>query len=248
MRLILAVFVLLPSVAFAFLSDGDIAALQNKMKIMPPGERIAFWAEQFVGTPYDTDPLGEYVRKNVIVADERVDCMYLTFRAVELAFGKNPADSLNVALNLRFIHRGIVEGGTVVNYEDRFQTAEMMIESGKWGKDITPALAETLTLSGLPEKEIAFIAGSDAAAVLSALKSGDIVFFVNSPEKVVPGTLIGHMGIIKKEADAVYLIHASGRKETGGSVRKVLLKDYLSKMPFAGIKVSRFPADVKISE
>ncbi len=226
------------------MTNEDIAALQNKIKTMPPGERIAFWAEQFVGTPYDTDPLGEYVRKNVIVSDERVDCMYLTFRTVELAFGKNPADSMAAALNLRFIHRGKVEGGKVVNYEDRFQYAEGMIESGKWGEDITLELAETLTLSGPPGKVIVFIAAGDAAAVLNDFSSGDIVFFVNFPEKMVAGTLIGHIGIIKKEADTVYLIHASGRKETGGSVRKVLFKDYLSKMPFAGIKVSRFPAEL----
>ena len=51
-------------------------------------ERIAFWAEQYIDVPYDTDPWGDYVRKNVIVADERVDCMYLTFRSVELALGR----------------------------------------------------------------------------------------------------------------------------------------------------------------
>src|SRR5512144_979746 len=145
MRLIFVVLVLLPSVAFAFLSEGEIAALQNETKMLAPGDRIAFWAEQFVGTPYDTDPLGEYVRKNVIVSDEKVDCMYLTFRAVELAFGKNPDDSLKIALDIRFIHSGKVEGGRVVNYEDRFQYAEMMIESGKWGKDITPGLGGNLT-------------------------------------------------------------------------------------------------------
>lgn len=248
MRLILVFFVLLPSVAFAFLSEGDITALQSETRILPSGERIAFWAEQFVGTPYDTDPLGEYVRKNVIVSDEKVDCMYLTFRAVELAFGKNPDDSQRIALDIRFIHSGKIEGARVVNYEDRFQYAERMIESGKWGKDITPGLAGNLTTLKTSGTEIVFIATNDVFASVSALRSGDIVFFVNSLEKLVDGAIIGHIGIIKKEADTIYLIHASGRKETGGSVKKVLFRDYLSKMPFAGIKVSRFPADVSISE
>jgi len=67
------------------LTDEEIQKVQPLLKDRPIGEKIAFWAEKFVGTPYDPDLLGEYVSKEVIVADERVDCMYLTFRAVELA-------------------------------------------------------------------------------------------------------------------------------------------------------------------
>ncbi len=248
LRLVLFVLFVTCSTSAAFPQIGDIAALQKETGMLPSGERIAFWAEQFVGTPYDVDPIGEYVRKSLIVTDERVDCMYLTFRAVELAFGKNPDDSLRIALDIRFIHRGKVEDGKVVNYEDRFQYAEEMIESGKWGKEITQVLGPTATVLTPSGKEIAFITASDALETLSALRSGDIVFFVNSPGKIVPGTVVGHMGIIKKDVDTVYLIHANGRKETGGSVKKVLFKDYLSKMPFAGIKVSRFPADIRMSE
>jgi hypothetical protein len=60
--------------------------------------------------------------------------------------------------------------------------------------------------------------------------------------------VVGHIGIIKEETGKIYLIHASGRKERGGRVKKVLLRDYLSEMPFAGIRVSRFPADAHMSE
>jgi hypothetical protein len=234
--------------ALACTAGGDVAALQKETRELPPGERIAFWAEQFIGTPYDTDPLGEYVRKSVIVADERVDCMYLTFRAVELAMGKDPDDSMRIALDIRFLHRGEVKGGKVVNYEDRFQYGEDMIESGKWGEEITATLGETLVITGPSEKGIAFIPSGDVFGTFDSLRSGDIVFFVNFPDKIASGTVVGHIGIIKKEADNVYLLHASGRKETGGSVKKVLFKDYLSKMPFAGIRVSRFPAGVRMSE
>jgi hypothetical protein len=236
------------SPALAFTAGGDVAALQKETRVLLPGERIAFWAEQFVGTPYDTDPLGEYVRKSVIVADERVDCMYLTFRAVELALGKDPDDSLRIALDIRFLHQGKVEGRKIVNYEDRFQYGEDMIESGKWGMEITPTLGETLIISRPSGKGIAFIPSGHVVRTFGSLRSGDIVFFVNFPEKIAAGTAVGHIGIIKKEADMVYLLHASGRKETGGSVKKVLFKDYLSKMPFAGIRVCRFPADVRMSE
>ncbi|MBI5213849.1 MAG: hypothetical protein HY957_10865, partial [Nitrospirae bacterium] len=77
------------------LSDGEIIALQSKLKNKPVGERIAFWAEKFIGVPYDKDPLGEYVSRTVITADERVDCMYLTFRAVELALSGTPEEAVD---------------------------------------------------------------------------------------------------------------------------------------------------------
>ncbi len=226
-----------------------MADLQREISALPMGERIAFWAEQFIGTPYDTDPLGEYVRKSVIVADDRVDCMYLTFRAVELALGRNPDDSARIALNVRFLHEGRVEDGKVINYEDRFRFGEEMIESGKWGKEITSALGGNLNITTASGRSTAFIAPGDVTLALDGLNSGDIVFFVNPPQKIAGGVIVGHIGIIKKEAGKVYLIHASGRKETGGgSVKKVLFSDYLSKMPFAGIRVTRFPADVQMSE
>jgi ribosomal protein L24 len=37
-----------------------------------------------------------------------------------------------------------------------------------------------------------------------------------------------------------YLIHAGGTKGKGGEVKKVLLKDYILKMPFVGAKITRF--------
>ncbi len=240
---------LLPcSLAAALTSGVDVAALQRETRVLPVGERIAFWGEQFVGTPYDTDPLGEYVSKGVIVADDRVDCMYLTFRAVELALGRNADDSLRIALDIRFLHGGKVEDGKVVNYEDRFQYGEEMIESGKWGKEITTTLARNINISAASGKATAFISPGDAALSFDSLNSGDIVFFVNPLEKIAAGVIVGHIGIIKKEAGKVFLIHANGRKEMGGSVKKVLFSDYLLKMPFAGIKVTRFPADVHMSE
>lgn len=248
LRLVMFMLLMSYAPAQAFISDGEISALQKEMRGLLPGERIAFWAERFVGAPYDTDPLGEYVRKSVIVADERVDCMYLTFRSAELAFGKNPDDSLRIALDIRFLHRGKIEGGKVVNYEDRFQYGEDMIESGKWGEEITPALGTPLVISGPSGEKVAFIPSGDLPKTLGSLRSGDIVFFVNTPGKIASGIIIGHIGIIKKEADKVYLVHASGRKKMGGIVKKILFTDYLSKMPFAGIRVSRFPADMRISE
>src|SRR5208283_5544863 len=87
------------------LSCKEALSLQNTLKGRSIGERIAFFAEQFVGTPYDIDPLGTYVTQSVIVADERVDCMYLAFRTVELALSSTPDEAVQTALEKRFHSR-----------------------------------------------------------------------------------------------------------------------------------------------
>jgi hypothetical protein len=48
------------------------------------------------------------------------------------------------------------------------------------------------------------------------------------------------MGVVKVKGREIFLIHASGTKSSGGTVKKVLLVDYLSAMPFVGVKVTRF--------
>jgi cell wall-associated NlpC family hydrolase len=240
MRLLFLILAFVPALAFAFFPDGDIATFQKQIAAMPVGERIAFWAEKFIGTPYDTDPLGEYVRRKVIVADERVDCMYLTFRAVELAMGRAPGDAQEVALSKRFMHRGKMERGNVLNYDDRFQYGEDMLESGKWGAEVTSELGRIRTITTQAGKEVSFVPASAVVKRNDLFRSGDIVFFVNTPDRMAGGIVIGHIGILDKEKGGVYLIHASGRKGRGGKVKKVSFPDYLRTMPFAGIRVSRF--------
>jgi len=36
------------------------------------------------------------------------------------------------------------------------------------------------------------------------------------------------------------LVHAGGSKSKGGSVKKILLQDYVSRMPFVGVIIARF--------
>jgi len=241
MRALLPFFlVLFPSVVSAFISDDEIAVLQKASAEWALGERIAFWAEQFVDTPYDTDPMGAYVTGKVIVADDRVDCMYHVFRSVELAKGKDPADSLAAALDLRFPSKGVAESGQVLNYEDRFRYGEDMIESGKWGKEITSEMGETVKIRGGRNRQyVAMIKKRDIPSVLSKLRNGDIVFFIKDPAKRSADEIVGHMGIIKAEEGNIYLISAFGQKDRGGKVKKVLFSEYSTGMPFVGIRVSR---------
>jgi len=230
------------------LTGEEIQKFQTLLKGKPVGEKIAFWAKKFIGVPYDTDPLGEYVAKTAIVSDERVDCMYLTFRAVELALSTTPEEAIQVALERRFHSKGILKDGRVINYDDRFEYGEDMIDSGKWGKEMTPEVGKMVKIKGSRGKEFVEVISAHALIQgMKSLKSGDLIFFAKKPEKREVGEIIGHMGIIEvrdiegnQRSKEVFLIHASGTKGKGGAVKKVLLREYLSKMPFIGVKITRF--------
>jgi hypothetical protein len=239
-----ALCICLSSSLLAF-TDADIGSYQKEISDRPVGERIALWAERFVGTPYDPDPRGAYVTRGVVVADDMVDCMYLTFRSVELAMSHSPEEAIKVALDKRFRKTGIASDGKVLNYEGRFEYGEDMLESGKWGREITKQIGPVTSIIGSRGRERVTMVAREAllpepAEFEARLKSGDIVFFIKDPGKRVAGEIVGHIGIIKREGDADYLIHASGRKGRGGSVKKVFFSEYLTSMPFVGIRVSRF--------
>jgi len=245
--LISLIFFFLLQPCFA-LTDEEIRESQTLLTGKPIGEKIVFWAEKFIGIPYDKDPSGEYVSKATIVVDERVDCMYLTFRVAELALSQTPEEAIEVALEKRFHSKGVLKNGRVVNYDDRFEYGEDMIESGKWGKEVTAEIGKVTKIMGSRGKDFVDVLSSQALLTgLKNLKSGDIIFFATKPEKRKVGEIIGHIGFIKVEENPhdprskeVSLIHASGTKRKGGEVRKVLLKDYLSKMGFVGVKITRF--------
>ena len=233
---------------FTPLANPEIQKLQNLVSTSRIGERIAFWSEQFVGAPYDADPLGEYVRSRKLVCDYRVDCMYLVFRAVELAQANTPEGALDRSLDLRFRTRGRMEGGRVINYNERFAYAEDMISSGRWGRDITTELGESIEVQGLRRGEKTPMLSRDALLqpeVHDKLKTGDLIFFVEDPAKRSADELIGHLGIVKLEKGTLFLIHASGLKSSderpgGGAVKKVDLLEYFAHMQFIGAKFTRF--------
>ena len=227
------------------LSDREVLSLQNELEGKSSGDRIAFFAEQFLGTPYDIDPLGTYVAHSVIVADEQVDCMYLVFRAVELALSSTPAEAVQMALQKRFHSRGVVSNGKVVNYADRFAYGEDMISSGKWGKEITSEIGKTSVIQGTRAGvRIDMLPRDEVLKRMEKLRSGDLIFFIKDPHKRASDEIVGHIGIISRaEAvnNGIYLIHANGKKGKGGTVNKTVLSDYIKKMPFTGVKITRFP-------
>lgn len=238
-----AIYLVNPIILLAF-PPAEVQQIQNQLAGKTIGERIAFWAEKFIGTPYDEDPLGAYVSRRVIVADERVDCMYLVFRSVELALSSSPQESIQVALEKRFRTRGIIRHGQVINYEERLAYGEDMIFSGKWGREITSQIGPTISIKGRRGKDSwNVLLPEQLLAGRGNLKTGDLIFFVKFPEKRQKDEGIGHMGIIKIEKGnsntEIFLIHASGLKSKGGQVKKVPLREYLAHMPFIGVMVTR---------
>ena len=201
-----------------------------------------------MGLPYDTDPLGAYVRESRIVVDDRIDCMYHTFRSTELAQSRMPEDAVSRALDLRFRTRGKIEDSRVVNYDERFEYGEDMIDSGKWGREITKELGPVAAVPGTRGRSKVEYLGREPlarAAGTGSLKSGDILFWIKDPKKRIVGEIVGHIGIVKRKGEKAYMIHAggvkaNGQKPGGGEVKKVLLSDYLSGTSFLGARVTRF--------
>lgn len=232
----------------AEMTADEILVAQSYAAGLPLGERILFWAERFIGTPYDPDPLGLYVRSNRIVTDEKADCMYLTFRAVELARASTPGEAVDRALDLRFRTRGRLRDGIVENYDERFDYGEDMVWSGKWGRNITAELGAVRTIPGTRGKETVDMLPKQVLAMRAfqkQLRGGDIVYWVKDPNKRVVGEIVAHLSFVQVKNNKVYLIHASGSKDSatrkgGGAVKEVPFGDYVREMKFVGAFVTRF--------
>ncbi len=226
----------------------EILLAQAKIASLPLGKRISYWAVRFIGTPYDPDPLGLYVRTNRIVADEKADCMYHIFRAVELAETSSPSEAIDKALALRFITQGKLADGLVTNYDQRFEYGEDMVYSGKWGRNVTQDLGATKGIAGTRGKEDVDILPKSILATRTfqkKLQDGDIVYWVKDPKKRASDEIVGHLSIIHIKSGKVYVIHAAGNKDRdgapgGGVVKEVPFSDYVRSMRFIGAFITRF--------
>jgi hypothetical protein len=231
----------------AEMTADEIMISQSLAAELPLGKRIVYWAARFIGTPYDTDPLGLYVRTNRIIADEKADCMYLTFRSVELALTQTPGQAVDQALALRFITQGRLVDGLVQNYGERFEYGEDMVFSGKWGRNITDELGATTTIKASRGRDEVIILPKTALAsrkVQKQLQDGDIIYWVKDPKKRVVGEIVAHLSFVRVKDGKAFLIHAAGTKDSetkpgGGVVKEVLMADYLRDMRFIGAFITR---------
>jgi hypothetical protein len=232
----------------AEMSADEILIAQTRAAELPLGRRIMYWAGRFIGTPYDPDPLGLYVRTNRIVADERADCMYLTFRSVELARSSTPGEAIEQAKALRFITEGRVLDGLVQNYGERFEYGEDMVFSGKWGRNVTDELGPTMTVKGSRGRGEVIVlpkATLSTRKFQKQLRDGDILYWVKDPKKRVVEEIVAHLSFVQVKGGSVFLIHAAGTKDSatrpgGGAVKEVPFAAYLRDTRFIGAFVTRF--------
>jgi cell wall-associated NlpC family hydrolase len=232
----------------ARLTADEILLTQARAAQLPLGKRIAYWAGRFIGTPYDPDPLGLYVRTNRIVADEKADCMYHVFRSVELAQSSTPGEAVERALTLRFMTKGKLADGLVTNYNERFQYGEDMVMSGKWGRNITADLGATKQIPGSRGRDSVDILPKNillTGALQKKLQDGDILYWVKDPKKRVVEEIVAHLSIVHIKNGRPYLIHAAGDKDRsgragGGVVKEVPFSAYVRAMRFVGAFVTRF--------
>lgn len=232
----------------AEMTADEILLAQARTARLSPGKRISYWAGRFIGTPYDPDPLGFYVRTNRIVADEKADCMYHIFRSVELAQSSTPGEAIDKALALRFMTKGTLVDGLVANYDQRFQFGEDMVYSGKWGKNFTADLGMTKKITGSRGRDEVDILPKNVLATRALqkqLQDGDIVYWVKDPKKRVVEEIVAHLSIVHIKSGKPYVIHAAGDKDRadrpgGGVVKEVPFADYIRTMRFIGAFVTRF--------
>jgi len=232
----------------AQMNADEILLAQARAAQLPVGKRIAYWAGRFIGTPYDPDPLGLYVRTNRIVADEKADCMYHTFRSVELAQTNTPGEAVERALVLRFPTQGKQKDGLVTNYDERYQYGEDMALGNKWGRNISADLGATKAIPGSRGKETVDVLLKNVLATRALQKQiqdGDIIYWVKDPKKRVVEEIVAHLSIVHIKSGRPYLIHAAGDKDRanrsgGGAVKEVPFNEYVRTMRFIGAFVTRF--------
>ena len=138
--------------------------------------------------------------------------------------------------------------GLVQNYGERFEYGEDMVFSGKWGRNITDELGPTTSIKGSRGRDQVTILSKQALGskkVRKQLQDGDIIYWVKDPKKRVVGEIVAHLSFIHVKDGKPHLIHAAGTKDSAakagsGSVKEVLLSDYLRETRFIGAFVTRF--------
>jgi hypothetical protein len=163
-----------------------------------------------------------------------------TFRSLELALSNSEEEALENALWVRFLTTGERVGNKVKSYGNRFEYGEDMALSGKFGRLLSYEIGNLeITYSERYKAGVPFVPIKNIK--IDSLKTGDIIYFTNKKERRKAGEIVGHLGVIKKEGEFAYLIHASGVKNKGGEVKKVLLENYLKERQniFEGILITR---------
>ncbi len=245
-----------------FAPDFQDSVMAAEARLATPA-RVAAWARRFLAAPgvgyLFGSADGGYVDQGRLVLDTRHDCVSLMYRCSELGRAASAVDALDVALQTRFAggnRDSLVDESGRVDYDrpEHLDFSLDMIRSGHWGRDVTAELTGSVPdhegSSRYPAGSFAYV--PSRSLVGSELLDGDIVWLVLNPDhesgfklRTEFGLVIGHLGIVVREEDEPWLIHAASRGLSGlydgGGVVTVLLAVYLSRVEkFRGIVVTRF--------
>lgn len=240
--------------------SSQIDSLMAGIASKPVGERIAFWADWFwrdgrARYLFGLDP-GGYVKEGRLCDDFNTDCVLFFYRTTELGRSSSAREAVQFAFGTRFYGAGVEEailpdGKVRYEHDAHLEYSEEIVKSGIWGKDVTASVGPVESDTGnsrFPADTLSFVPKGKIDS--AALESGDIVFFIldektpKGAEGRATGVLIQHLGILRREGNEVYLIHAakaglSGLYE-GGKIERVPLSTYLARLDlFKGIVVTR---------
>lgn len=210
------------------------------LQLKQPGQQVAHLSAGFLGLTYVTAPLiGSPSQDEVLVTDlSRVDCFTLLDFVEALRHSTHLEEFDRQLLAVRYRsgelsyqhrHHFFSDWG-LANPRLRDMTAEIAGERAvTLPKSLNRKHSGSLWLPGLPVREVQLRYLPTAALddpTLSRLQTGDYVGIVS----LDPGLDVSHTGILIRQADTLYLRHASSRAE----IRKVLdqpLLPYLQGKP-----------------
>jgi len=231
-------------------------------KRLPVGERVARWARLFAARAdnvYCFGPKpGGYTAESLLVQDFKHDCVSLFYRTTELAQARSAGEAIQIAFDSRF--KGVdwsrwPSPTGAVNYDDtvHLDYSEDMLRTGLWGLEVTnevgAAIPDAAGSSRYAPGSYAFIPKEKLR--YENLKSGDLLYFVldekNEKARTLRekyGLLVGHQGIVDRDGDTFYLIHAAQSDlpgvYTGNRVVRVPLRTYFDRVErFKGVMISR---------
>ena len=229
---------------------------------LPVGERVARWARLFASrndNVYCFGPKpGGYTAESLLVQDYKFDCVSLFYRTTELAQAESPEAAIDRGFYTRFKGADMTRWPTstgAVSYDDsvHLDYSEDMLRTGIWGREVTTevgvAIPDAAGSSRYAPGSYAFIPKEKLR--YQNLKSGDLLYFVldekNEKARTLRekyGLLVGHQGIVDRDGDTVYLIHAAQSDlpgvYTGNRVVRVPLRTYFDRVErFKGVMISR---------